>query len=107
MFSSPCDSSSTGLADRTFGLLASGFTTVRSIGRAEVSLDIVVLGLDIVVLGRHRSSTVVLLLMLLLSREVKGDSIEGLFSCWLLFDAMEKRRELARKGLLARRGERR
>ena len=100
MFSSPCDSSSTGLADRTFGLLASGFTTVRSIGRAEASLDIVVL-------GRHRSSTVVLLLMLLLSREVKGDSIEGLFSCWLLFDAMEKRRELARKGLLARRGERR
>ena len=99
MFSSPCDSSSTGLADRTFGLLASGFTTVRSIGRAEVSLDIVVL-------GRHRSSTVVLLLMLLLSREVKGDSIEGLFSCWLL-DAMEKRRELARKRLLARRGERR
>ena len=72
-------------------------------------MDIVVqLGLDIVVLGRHRSSTVVvLLLMLLLSREVKGDSIEGLFSCWLLLDAMEKRRELARKGLLARRGERR
>ena len=62
--------------------------------------------MDIVVLGRHRSSTVVLLLMLLLSREVKGDSIEGLFSCWLL-DAMEKRSELARKGLLARRGERR
>ena len=63
--------------------------------------------MDIVVLGRHRSSTVVLLLMLLLSSEVKGDSIEGLFPCWLLLEAMEKRRELARKGLLARRGERR
>ena len=69
-------------------------------GRDEVSLDIVV------VLGRHRSSTV-LLLMLLLRREVKGDSTEGLLPCWLLLEAMEKRREFARKGLLARRGERR
>ena len=74
-------------------------------GLDEVSLlfDIVV-----VVLGRHRSSTMLLLMMLLLllSSEVKGESREGLF--WLLlFEAMLKRRELARKGLLARRGERR
>ena len=70
-------------------------------GRDEVSLDIVV------VLGRHRSSTVLLLMLLLLSRGVKGDSTEGLLPCWLLLEAMEKRREFARKGLLARRGERR
>ena len=52
-------------------------------------------------LGRQRSSSV--LLLLLLSREVRGE----LFACWLLLEAMEKRRELARKGLAASRGERR
>ena len=64
------------------------------------------MSLVIVVLGRHRSSAVVVLLMLLLSREVKGDSSEGLLPCRLLLElAIEKRREFARKGLLARRGE--
>ena len=61
----------------------------------------------VVVLGRHRSSTMLLLMLLLVSSEVKGDSREGLFPCcWLLLlEAMLKRRELARKGLLASRGE--
>ena len=78
----------------TFGLLASGLTTVRSIGRESF---------DNVVLGRQRSSSV--LLLLLLSSEVRGE----LLACWLLLllEAMEKRRELARKGLAASRGERR
>ena len=54
-------------------------------------------------LGRQRSSNV--LLLLLLSSEVRGE----LLACWLLLllEAMEKRRELARKGLAASRGERR
>ena len=52
-------------------------------------------------LGRQRSSSV--LLLLLLSSEVRGE----LLACWLLLEAMEKRRELARKGLAASRGERR
>ena len=45
------------------------------------------------------------MLLLLLSREVRGE----LLACWLLLllEAMEKRRELARKGLAASRGERR
>ena len=86
------DCSSSGFG--TIGLRASGRKTVRSIGLEVVSLG----GSG---LGRQTSS--IGLLLLVVSREVRGDS--SLFACRLLLEAMEKRRELARKGFVARRGE--